>query len=129
MITVHISKQSNYPVNTPQLKKLLQQFFNERGISSDADVSVALVGESQMYNLAKKYLKENHTLHNVLSFPYSEGGKEFRYPPDDILHLGDIIICFPEALRQAQEEDKLIEEKVAELAIHAGMHLLGIHHK
>ena len=49
--------------------------------------------------------------------------------PDNLLHLGDIIICFPLARQMAMEENKLIDQVLAELACHGTLHLLGEHHE
>ena len=78
-----------------KIKTALQKVFTEEGIVSHADVSVSVVGEKKMLALAKKYLKENNVLHNVLSFPFTETKQRFVDPPDDVLHLGDIILCYP----------------------------------
>lgn len=127
MIRVYISKQSNYPVNSPSLKRRLREFLHKEGIVSDADVSVSLVGEKKMRNLTKKYLGES-MLHNVLSFPFIEDKGDFRHPPEDVIHLGDIVICYPKLVEEARKEEKLIDEKTLELAEHGALHLLGKHH-
>ncbi|HTK03339.1 MAG TPA: rRNA maturation RNase YbeY [Alphaproteobacteria bacterium] len=127
MIKVNITKQSNYPVKTPSIKKKLASFFVTRGIVSDAEVSIAIVGEKKMLDFCKKYLKENK-LHNVLSFTPGEA-KDFVFPPDGLIHLGEIIVCYPVALAEAKEENVLIDEKVYELIEHSALHLLGIHHE
>lgn len=128
MIKVYVSKQSNYPISTARIKKQLSEFFKKEGITSSADVSVSLVGEKKMTDLAQKYLKEEDSVHNVLSFPFIED-KNFKYPPDDILHLGDIVVCYPKAAQEANQEGKLIEEKILELVSHGAMHLMGKHHE
>jgi probable rRNA maturation factor len=127
MIKVSVSKQSNYPVSTPRIKKKLREFLKERGIVSDAEVSVAIVGEKKMLDIGKKYLKDKN-LHNVLSFTQSEVVGGFIYPPKDAIHLGEIIVCYPKAVEEAKEENVLIEERICELVEHGALHLLGIHH-
>lgn len=128
MIRVYFSKQSNYPVKASIIKKQLRDYFQEKGIVSDADVSVSIVGEKQMIELARKYLEEEGVVHNVLSFPFTEG-KTITYPPGDVIHLGDIVVCFPKAVNEANSEGKLVEKKVWELVEHGAMHLMGIHHE
>ncbi len=131
MVKVNVSKQSNYPVKTPVIKKRLSDFFLSQGIVSDAEVSVALVGENKMLEIGKRYYKKDptsHKLHNVFSFTPSES-KGFVYPPDGLLHLGEIIVCYPVALKEAKMENVLIDDKVCELVEHGALHLLGIHHK
>lgn len=128
MIRVYVKKKSNYPVSTPKIKSRLSSFLEDKGIVSDADVSLAFVDEEEMLGLAKKYLREKGSVHNVLSFPYLEGDKVFLNPPDGTLHLGEIVVCFPKVIEEAKKEGKTIEEKVMELIEHAGLHLLGVHH-
>lgn len=129
MIKVYVKKQGNFAVSSLKIKKSLSELFLKEGIVSEADVNVAIVGEGQMDKLGKKYLSKNEPLHNVLSFVESETGGGFITPPDQILHLGDIIVCYPKAAHEAGEEGVLVEEKVIELIKHGAYHLLGKHHE
>jgi probable rRNA maturation factor len=128
MIKVYVTKQSNYPVSTPNVKKRLSEFLKGKGIVSDAEVSVAIVGESKMMFIGNKYLKDKK-LHNVLSFTPTETKADFVFPPDGIIHLGEIVICYPLAVKEAGEENVLINDKICELVEHGALHLMGIHHK
>lgn len=129
MISVYVKKQSSYPISTPKVKQKLAKFFSQKGIVSDAEVSIAFVGKKEMLEMAKKYLNEKGILHNVLSFTEDELNRDFVYPPDNTIRLGEIIICYPKALEEAKKEEKLIEEKIFELLEHGAMHLVGIHHE
>lgn len=126
MLKINISKQSNYPISGVKVRKFLQEFFKKHGIVSDAECHVSFVGEAKMLTLAKKYYKDNR-LHNVFSFVESET-KDWKHP-NNIMYLGEIVVCFPQVLKEAKHEGKLIEEKVLELIGHSALHLLGIHHK
>lgn len=129
MITVYVKKQSNYSLSSPKLKKHIRNFFEKRGIVSNADVSVTFVSDTKMIELARKYLGEKDTIHNVLTFANLATGKDFIYPPDSTLHLGDIVVCYPKVLEEAKKEGKMIDAKVIELAEHGALHLLGEHHE
>jgi probable rRNA maturation factor len=128
MVKVSVNKQSNYPVSSTVIKKRLSAFLQKQGIVSPAEVSVAIVGETKMAEIGNKYLKDKK-LHNVLSFTPGETKVNFVFPPDGIIHLGEIMICYPLAVREAGEENVLIDERVCELAEHGALHLLGIHHR
>jgi len=128
MVKVNVTKQSNYPVKTAEIKKRLAKFFTGQGIVSDADTSIAIVGEAKMMEIGNKYLKDKK-LHNVLSFVPGEVKGRFVYPPDGKIHLGEIIVCFPLAVKEAGEENVLVEERVYELIEHGALHLMGIHHE
>lgn len=127
MIAVNITKQSSYPVKVSDIKKKLAKFFLDNGIVSDAEVDIAIVGEAKMLSVGKTYLKDGK-LHNVLSFTPTEV-KNFVFPPDGQIHLGEIVVCYPEAVREANIENKLVNDKVYELIEHSALHLLGIHHE
>jgi rRNA maturation RNase YbeY len=127
MIKVKVSKQLNYPVSGVKIRNFLQKFFKDQGIVSDATAHVFLVNEVKMLKLAKKYYKDNK-LHNVFTFVESEV-TGFVNPPITGINLGEIVVCFPVAVKEAGIEGKLIEEKVLELVEHGGMHLLGKHHE
>jgi len=127
MISVLVSKAENYPIGSPKIKKVLRDFFKKNGIVSDAQVSVSIVGEKKMKNMCRKYLNDNK-VHNVLSFTTEETKGKFVYPPDKI-YLGEIILCYPMVIKEAQVEGKLIDEKAIELLLHGGEHLLGRHHE
>lgn len=128
MVKVSVTKQSNYPVGTAVLKKKLADFLVKSGIVSEAEVSVAIVGEKKMLEVGNTYLKDKK-LHNVLSFTPSEVKGTFVYPPNGKIYLGEIIVCYPETVREAKKEGALIDDKVYELVEHGALHLLGIHHK
>lgn len=128
MVKVSIVKQSNYPVSSPEIKKKLNIFFKNRGIVSDAEVSIAIVGEEKMLAIGQKYLKDKK-VHNVLSFTPDEVKGNFVFPPDGKVYLGEIVVCFPVALKEAKYENVLINTKVYELIEHGALHLLGIHHE
>jgi rRNA maturation RNase YbeY len=137
MIKVLISKQSNYPVKSSVVKKKLAEFLAKNGIVSDTEVSIALVGEKKMLEIQKRYLREDPfslklrgtRLHNVLSFVPTEGKGSFVYPPDGKIQLGEIIVCYPEAVKEAKAENVLVDEKVYKLVEHGANHLLGKHHE
>ena len=126
MITIKISKQSNYPISGVKVRKFLQEFFKKNGIVSDSECHVSFVGEAKMKEIGKRFYRKDSKIHNVFSFVESEV-PEWKHPKG-VIFLGEIIVCFPVVLKEAKIEGKLIEEKVLELVGHSALHLLGIHH-
>ncbi|MBI2103375.1 rRNA maturation RNase YbeY [Candidatus Woesebacteria bacterium] len=128
MNKIFVTNESNYPFNSSELKKRLKTFLLKKDLHNSA-VEIALVDESEMKRLGKTYLKEKDaSVHNVLSFPTAEARKKFVPPPDGVRRLGEIVICYPKALEEAEGEGKDIEDKIYELAEHGTLHLLGKHH-
>ena len=53
----------------------------------------------------------------------------FVMPPDNIRHLGEVIISYPQAKEQATEHKHTVKEEIAVLIIHGTLHLLGYDHE
>jgi rRNA maturation RNase YbeY len=130
MLRILITRQSRYPADTKAIKSRVRETLVSHNVS-DGTVSVTLVGERKMRELGKKFLNETDRdpVHEVLSFPFHETkNEEFVIAGDDGLNLGDIVICYPEARRIAMKRNRMVDDVLCELAEHATLHLLGIHH-
>lgn len=125
-VNVLIFVESRYRADRKRIKSAISKFLREQGIQSPVEVSVAIVGDRKMRELNKKYKGEEKTT-NVLSFPLSEG--ESTMLPGDALRLGDIVISYPQVIKEAAEEEVLVDDKIEELINHSTLHLLGIHHE
>ena len=128
MFEVTVNCQSRYPVGRKFVIAEVEKLLSQKGLKNNAEVSIYVCGRRKVRELSRRYLKEL-TDHEVLSFPYNEVKRDFVDYPDNLLHLGDIIICFPLARQMAMEENKLIDQVLAELACHGTLHLLGEHHE
>jgi probable rRNA maturation factor len=130
MITVLFSIESHYKVNRNRLRASIVQTL-EGVVKRDTEVSVSVVGDRMMRRLNKQYRNLDKTT-DVLSFPLSDNDGPtkpvFVDPPDNILRLGDIIISYPQTIKEATEQNKLVDDMMVELALHGLNHLLGIHH-
>lgn len=129
MITVLFQSESHYPVNRKKLKEAIIAVL-EKSVNRSAEVGISIVGDRRMRALNKKYRNLDKTT-DVLSFPlYDEKGKDtsFVAHPDDILRLGDIVISYPQAIKEATVQVRLVDDVINDLAIHGLHHLLGIHH-
>lgn len=127
MISISVKKQSNHIISISDIERYLTTLLKRRGIVSNTEVSIALVSEKKMLDISRKYLKDNK-IHNVLSFTYSEIADKFTFPPDDTTHLGEILVCYPLAEKEAKAAGISVKERVRELIEHGALHLIGIHH-
>ncbi len=125
-IRVLIFVESRYSVNRKRIKQAVQEIIGENNISSPTEVSVAIVGDRKMRSLNKKYRDKDKTT-NVLSFPINEGGEAIL--PEGITRLGDIVLAYPQIIREAAAEEVLVDDKIDELVKHGLLHLLGMHHE
>lgn len=88
----------------------------------NAYVSISLVDDKKMQELNKKHRGKDYPT-DVLSFHMEERDDEGRF------YLGDLVVNFEQAERQAKEYDNSTEEEISELVGHGMLHLLGVHHE
>ncbi len=65
---------------------------------------------------------------NILSFPTLEDMKFYSLPPDEAVHLGDLLLAFETIEKEANETILDMEEHIMRLIIHGMYHLLGYDH-
>ncbi len=100
------------------------------GVSPGAleGLGVRIVDDVEMARLHQQYMGEAGTT-DVLSFPADDLGLH-DLPGAPVLGLGDLVLCWPQVLRQASRpgaEGALDEATV--LAVHGLVHLLGHDHR
>ena len=133
MVKVLIFSDSRYPVNRKVIRKaVLETFIKHKIEAISAEVSVAIVGSRKMNDLTEKFMKDGKK-HEVLSFPLEEvtfdSQAGFVSPPESVLRLGDVVLCWPEVLDAASQDDIMVDEEVYKLTCHGVEHLLGKHHE
>lgn len=102
---------------------------SKHSIESPVEVSVAIVGDRKMRSLNKKYRNKEGTT-NVLSFSLTEGEALHTSANDSsTLGLGDIVISYPQVIKEASRDEMLVDDKIEELVLHGLSHLLGVHHE
>ena len=106
----------NYKVSAKKIEDIASKTLLANGVKEDADVNITIVDEETMNELNKKYYKNDNTLHPIFTFPETLEKSDFVFPPDNILHLGQIAILATN------------EKKVLGLVEHGCLHLVGIHH-
>jgi len=128
MIKVNLFVGSRYPVNRRKIKETVEKVLTEHNISS-AQVDVSIVGARKITTLNEKYLKHQGPT-DVLSFPQHDKGQleDVPLPEGEVVHLGDIVISFPEAVKMAKRFGKMVDQQICFYLEHALLHLLGYHH-
>ncbi len=130
MVTVLLQTESHYPVNRKKIKAAVISYLTPK-IESEAEVSITIVGDRQMHELNKTYRQKDYPT-DVLSFPHNDPSQPnpvpFVDPPDSVIRLGDIVVSYPQAVSEAIEENKLVDDQIIVLIYHGIDHLLGIHH-
>jgi len=113
------------------LRSVAEQVLVAQGAGSDVELGLVIASQERVRELNKSYLGRDEPT-DVLAFSVREEiGAEsppFVHPPDGVLHLGEVIISYPQAVIQAGEHRHSIEKEIAILIIHGVLHLLGYEH-
>ena len=114
MITV--TAPSRYRVQKKWVQNTAQQILVSEGIP-DSVVNIVFVGKTTMTKLATTYKGEKEAL-PVLAFPYKETVENESV-------LGDIVICYPQAVLLASERNRMVSSILTFLIHHAVTQLTG----
>jgi probable rRNA maturation factor len=113
------------------LQGIAQQILAAQGAGVEVELGLVIATEERVKQLNRDYLGRDEPT-DVLAFSASEeAGTDFPpfvQPPDGILHLGEVIISYPQAIIQAEEHRHSIKRELAILIIHGVLHLLGYEH-
>ena len=91
-------------------------------LKRNENLSVVLVGAGRMRQLNRQYRRQNR-LTDVLAFAAVENN--FILPVVLKNNLGEIIICLPQAEKQARIFEQPIKKELTRLLIHGILHLVG----
>jgi probable rRNA maturation factor len=105
----------------PCLTRLAQKILILSG-DPEAELSLEIVGNTRIRRLNRHYRQEDRPT-DVLAFPIREA-----VGPRTPL-LGDVVISFPKAAKQASQHGHSIEEELVHLLIHGILHLKGFDHE
>jgi len=111
-------------VETEGLRRIATGVLEAEGVPP-AELGVLVTDDEAVRLLNVEYAGEDETT-DVLAFSLREG-EEFVFP-DGVTRLGEVIISYPTASRQAAEAARGVDEEIAHLLVHGILHLLGYDH-
>ncbi|MDY6836265.1 MAG: rRNA maturation RNase YbeY [Chloroflexota bacterium] len=129
-LSIHIEKQFSELVRPQWLSQVVEKTLTVCEIPEEAELSLCITNDTSICELNKLYRKIDKPT-DVLAFALTEqvdGHNKFVSPPDGITHLGEIVISYQQATRQAKEYGCPPQQELARLVIHGVLHLLGFDH-
>jgi probable rRNA maturation factor len=122
-VALQIDARWERQVDTARLERAVSTTLESEGFASQPSLSIVIVGDEEMTRLHEAYRHEEGTT-DVLSFPYDS---ETPDPDNEMAgYLGDIILCYPQAARQAADEGgHTTQDELDLLTVHGVLHLLG----
>ncbi len=116
MLYLEVNQQSGKKITKSWFEKNIKKALNILKVKGRTELSIALIGDRAMGRLNKIYRGQDKVT-DVLSFNYKP------------ILLGEIIICYPQAVRQARRQKHSVKKEIKILLIHGLLHLLGYDHK
>jgi probable rRNA maturation factor len=124
-INVLIEEEFEGRLEAGWLEGLAEQVLTLQGASAETELGLVIAGQERVRALNKSYRGKDAPT-DVLAFStLPDAGETFILPPDGRLHLGEVIISYPQAVIQAGEEGHSVEKELATLITHGVLHLLG----
>ena len=111
------------------LQGVAEQVLVAQGAGANVELGLVIATQERVQELNRSYLGRDKPT-DVLAFSAVEeiGAESFVMPPDEVSHLGEVIISYPQAVAQAEEHQHSIEREITILIIHGVLHLLGYEH-
>lgn len=114
---IHIVSASRYKIGKRSLQKQVSEIMAKYRISPDTIINIVFVGKRKMTEIATTYKNESVAL-PVLSFTYNQ-----ETEANEKL-LGEIVICYPQAILLAAERGKKVDVMLLQLIDHGIQNLL-----
>lgn len=107
---INIKSSSRYKIPRNKIKEFIGSYLVNKGYSFNFDINIIFIGKNKMKKIAQTYKKENLPL-PVLSFFYNE-------KMNGNYLLGEIFICYPQAILLAVHRNKKVDDIILELIKH-----------
>jgi probable rRNA maturation factor len=130
-VTINLALQQDFQnpelvLNEVALAQIIDTALTHLDMDEPTEVGIACVDLAESHELNLQYRGKDKPT-NVLSFPSDI--------PEEILDmldaqpLGDLVICIPVVLQEAQEQQKSPINHFTHLLVHGVLHLLGYDHE
>lgn len=106
------------------IKKVIKRTLKKLN-ALDSYLSVIFVSEKEIKDINREY-RGIDKITDVISFALEDSGSLIE--KENIRVLGDIYICIPRCLEQAEEYGHSVKRELSFLTVHGLLHLLGYDH-
>jgi probable rRNA maturation factor len=130
-INILVEEGLEAAVELSWLEGVARQALAADNVGAQAEMGLVISSQERVQQLNRDYRGRDEPT-DVLAFSAREeadGLPPFIPPPDGVLHLGEVIISYPQAVAQAEEHGHPVKRELAILLIHGLLHLLGYDHE
>jgi probable rRNA maturation factor len=122
---IHVNAEAPYTADTQAIHDAALQTLTVTEAKAPAALTIVITSDERIRELNAKYAGLDEPT-DVLSF--AAESDPYAVDTDEPPYLGDVIIAFPVAERQAQDVQHSVIAELQTLTIHGVLHLLGYDH-
>ena len=142
-LSIHVLEEYESLVSVRHLQEAVEEALAVAPAGLGESVSVVIAGDREVRELNARYRGLDETT-DVLSFSFTHNGRyygedgpevapgeraDFVLPPEEGTSIGEVIISYQQAERQAAEAGHSVEKELTVLLVHGVLHLLGHDHE
>lgn len=122
--------EKEYDTLAVTYKDLAEKTFKLLKVKTNYEVDVSLTDDETIQEINRDYRNIDRVT-DVISFAFNDDKEESHQikDPKTLRMLGEILICLPQAKRQALSIGNSLERELSFLFIHGLLHLLGYDHQ
>ena len=122
MLELEFNQGGRSGLSSLLIKKLARLISRELALKKPLKISAALVNASAMKKLNTLY-RHRPKVTDVLAFPFGQPGHQV-----DEAVIGEVIICYEQAAKQAKAAGHAVRREIVFLLIHGILHLFDFDH-
>jgi probable rRNA maturation factor len=124
-IEVQIAPAFAQTLSTSELQTVVEAVLHRE--DAGGGVTLVITDDEGIQGLNRDFLDIDAPT-DVLAFSAQEGAEGFVAAPEMGSYLGDVIVSYPRAAAQAEEQGHPVEQELNLLVVHGVLHLLGYDH-
>jgi probable rRNA maturation factor len=112
---------------TDWFRGIAEKVLTTLDMPAETEMGLVITTQERITQLNRDYLKKDEPT-DVISFYMTSPDPDetpFVAAPDGMVHLGEVIISYPQAVIQAGERGHAVPRELTILIIHGILHLLG----
>jgi probable rRNA maturation factor len=132
-INVLVEDGLEIDLDSAWMQSVIEKTLLSENVPNTVELSLVITGQERIQELNREYRGLDKPT-DVLSFALAEQKEDaepepFIGPPDGIMHLGEVIISYPQAIIQAAENGHSLKREMAVLIVHGVLHIMGYDHE
>jgi len=130
-IEISVEEEFREVIDEGWARRIVETVLEAEGVAHSYEVSLVFTDSETVKQLNRDYRGMDEPT-DVLAFymlPQKEVDDSFALPPDGETRLGEVIISYPQAVKQSKERGHSPEKELTLLIIHGILHLLGYDHE